>query len=471
MTKKMCSLLLTIALLCSHFMTVLASEAVDQVICTTTLGGDYDQLEQTILQGIYQDGSVAWSYDTGMKERGNESNVYWYGQSGNLFFLNYKGSLQAFDTGTGKILWSTPEGEYSFCQGIFDQAGNLCMINTHGPMTLLDRDGNVLARYNTDRKYSSLIIGSATLENNRITIKYAVEKDGTEIKEYNDYQTMPSLSIDLSPYQNRIQITIDGNLISSDVPPFIEQDRTFVPVRAIFEALGAEVSWDGQTKTVTATKNDTTIQLKIGIKEINVNGTTTTLDVSPQIISDRTMVPVRAVSEGFGCAVGWDGQTKTVTISTASESAEQPSQSEPLPLTVNTDLLSYLGQTYGALSASLGTVSEVSWHNGPYCKLGNLDLWFGFGDGTWYQTNTEYQLSEDLICNSLMMYAGTLVPQIPPQTPIASVASALGATATEPEQNDLDGNYVSHIQYNQYQISIFVSENGTVSSDTLIAIS
>lgn len=466
MTKKTCFLLLVLVLLCTCPLGVFASEPVDQVICTTTRGGDYDQLEQTILQGIGQDGSIVWSYDTGMKECGNDSNVYWYGQSGNLFFFNYKGSLQAFDTETGTVIWSTPEGEYSFSYGIFDKAGNICMVNTHGPITLLDRSGVVLSKFNTDRKYSSLIISSMTLtDDNRLIIKYAVEGSGADIKVYNDYQTMPSLSVDLAPYQNRINVTANGNKISFDVPPFIEQDRTFVPVRAIFEALGAQVSWDGQTKTVTAQKDNTTVTMKIGKKEITVNGVTKTLDVAPQIIHDRTMVPARAVSESFGCTVGWEGSSKTVTISTAPINSEQSET-----LTVNTDLFSYVGQTYGALSSSLGSASETNWKNGPFCRLGSGNLWFGFDDGSWYQTSDQYQMTNDLICNSILTTVGTLIPQIPDQSSLSSVASALGVTFSQPE-SDIDGNLYSYFNYNNHKITVFLSEDAAISPAHLVIIS
>ena len=469
MIKKMCSLLLVFSLLCFCSMGAFAVAAVDQVICTTTRGGDYDQLEQTVLQGLGRDGSVVWTYDTGMKERSGESSVYWYGQSGNLFFLNYKGSLQAFDVGTGNILWSTPEGSYSFCHGIFDESGNLCMMNTRGPITLLDRSGDVLARYNTDRKYSSLITSSAVLQKDRLTIKYAAEKKGSEIVAYNDYQTMPSLTIDLSPYQNRIRVTVDGNQISSDVSPFIEQDRTFVPVRAIFEALGAQVDWDGQTKTVTAKKDGTQVVLEIGVKEIKVNGAAKALDVAPQIISNRTMVPVRAVSEGFGCTVGWDGAKKNVSVSTAPAAPEQPSQPQTPSVTVNTELFSYIGQTYGALSTSLGTAEEVSWRNGPYCRLSGSRVWFGFDDGSWYQTNEEYQLTDDLVCRFVLAYASDFL-QISEPVPVSAVAAALGVTATAPEQESMDGNWVSYLEYNGCRACIYVSEEGMVSSDALVHI-
>ena len=87
-----------------------------------------------------------------------------------------------------------------------------------------------------------------------------------------------------------------------------------VPLRAIFEALGADVDWDDATKTITAVKGETTIKMQIGNDKMTRNGTESTLDSAPVIIDSRTLVPVRAIAESFGSDVSWDGETKTVII-------------------------------------------------------------------------------------------------------------------------------------------------------------
>jgi len=87
-------------------------------------------------------------------------------------------------------------------------------------------------------------------------------------------------------------------------------------LRVIFEELGATVNWDGNTQTVTSTKGKTTISMSIGKQEMYKNGNLITLDVVPQLAGDRTLVPVRAVAEGFDCKVDWDGDTQTVIIKT-----------------------------------------------------------------------------------------------------------------------------------------------------------
>ena len=99
------------------------------------------------------------------------------------------------------------------------------------------------------------------------------------------------------------------------MPPQIINDRTMVPLRAIFEALGASVEWNQETKTVTSTKGDTTIKLTIDSNTMYVNDNAVTLDSPACVVNDRTLVPVRAISEAYKTKVDWNGDTRTVTIS------------------------------------------------------------------------------------------------------------------------------------------------------------
>lgn len=87
-----------------------------------------------------------------------------------------------------------------------------------------------------------------------------------------------------------------------------------VPYRAIFEKLGYQVGWDADTRSVTAAKGSTTMKLTIGCKTVTVNGGTVTSDTAPVIRQDRTLVPLRLVSEYSGCDVLWDKNTRTVAM-------------------------------------------------------------------------------------------------------------------------------------------------------------
>jgi hypothetical protein len=99
-----------------------------------------------------------------------------------------------------------------------------------------------------------------------------------------------------------------------DVAPYIKDSRTYVPMRYLGEILGAEVVWDDAARTVTLTKDETTVVFTIGSTTYTVNGEAKTADVAPEITNDRTMLPARFVAEAFGAVVGWDAATQTVLI-------------------------------------------------------------------------------------------------------------------------------------------------------------
>lgn len=116
---------------------------------------------------------------------------------------------------------------------------------------------------------------------------------------------------------SKIKIVVDGRSLKfSDVSPTIINGSTMVPMRAVFESLGAAVTWDGSTETATGTRGADIVSVTINDKFLCKNGDLVELNEPATIINDNTMVPVRAVSEAFGCEVTWDGDTKTVTVST-----------------------------------------------------------------------------------------------------------------------------------------------------------
>jgi|GEM_PF-2140852 len=123
------------------------------------------------------------------------------------------------------------------------------------------------------------------------------------------------------PATSDIIVTLNGNRLTFDQPPIIENGRTLVPLRAIFEAMGATVEWDQATQTVTGTKGNTVVKMTIGNPVMTVNGQAITLDVPPKVLNGRTLVPARAVAESFDAKVDWDGTTRTVIITTTSAPA------------------------------------------------------------------------------------------------------------------------------------------------------
>ncbi|MCX7745317.1 MAG: copper amine oxidase N-terminal domain-containing protein [Clostridia bacterium] len=116
------------------------------------------------------------------------------------------------------------------------------------------------------------------------------------------------------PANAPISVTIDGSVVDFDVPPQIVEGRTLVPLRKIFEALNANVVWEASTKTITGTKGETRVVLKVGSTQATINGVIKVLDVAPTVIDGRTLVPARFISESLGADVKWDQKNKTVII-------------------------------------------------------------------------------------------------------------------------------------------------------------
>lgn len=111
--------------------------------------------------------------------------------------------------------------------------------------------------------------------------------------------------------------TIGQNDWLMDTAPFIDSDRTFVPVRYLAYALGInenDIHWDGTKNEATFTKNKTEVKLTVGSPTLLVNKQPVTMDVQPQIRDSRVFLPARWVAEAFGAAVSWDEQNKSVVI-------------------------------------------------------------------------------------------------------------------------------------------------------------
>ena len=135
-----------------------------------------------------------------------------------------------------------------------------------------------------------------------------------DIARNESFSDFSAVEFDDLPDASAIKVIVDDSELLLDVAPEIRSGRTLVPLRAIFEALDATVSWDDATRTVTAKQGDTTIVLQIDNPIAQVNGKPVRLDQAPVISGGRTLVPVRFVSEALGAQVMWDGDTRTVFI-------------------------------------------------------------------------------------------------------------------------------------------------------------
>lgn len=113
-----------------------------------------------------------------------------------------------------------------------------------------------------------------------------------------------------------IDLYVDSVKLEPDVPPTVVEGHTLVPLRSIFDALGADLQWDNTTKTAAGSRGDSTISIQVGSPTALVNGEEKILEAPAQVINGSTMVPARFVAEGLSCIVKWDKATDGIYIST-----------------------------------------------------------------------------------------------------------------------------------------------------------
>ena len=106
--------------------------------------------------------------------------------------------------------------------------------------------------------------------------------------------------------EGEIRVFVNGYQPTLDVPPFISEGTTFVPLRGVFEALNAKVSWDEAKQEVTIVRDELTLVLPINQNTALKNGQEIALDVPAQLVNGRAMVPVRFIVEALGEKVEWD---------------------------------------------------------------------------------------------------------------------------------------------------------------------
>ncbi len=200
--------------------------------------------------------------------------------------------------------------------------------------------------------------------------------------------------------QSEIRVLLDGAAIEFDQTPVIISDRTMVPVRAIYEALGADVEWDAATRTASGMKNGIKVSFTIDTPTVSINYNEKTIDAPAVIVSDRTLVPVRALAEGFGVKVDWDATTRTVILTNNDTTATLTDYEADGDTYSN-----YIGQVSGGVPNGYGTGTLATlddtyfiglWEDGIPAtgRLYTNDITFGFTGFVGYNHGTIHGYSE-----------------------------------------------------------------------------
>ena len=119
----------------------------------------------------------------------------------------------------------------------------------------------------------------------------------------------------LPQYAPRLSVVVDGVTLVSDPDPFIDrQNRLMIPLRAVAEGLGAQVHWEGDTRLITINRDKITLHLTVDSPVISVNGVEHKMDTVPQIKNSRTVVPLRFAAEYLGAAVDWNNTMRRAVV-------------------------------------------------------------------------------------------------------------------------------------------------------------
>ena len=115
-------------------------------------------------------------------------------------------------------------------------------------------------------------------------------------------------------WANRVDLYLDAQPLEMDVPPDVRDGRTMVPIRAVAEALGADVGWEQETGRITLTRAGSTVTMTLDSTAAQVDGQAVEMDVAPYATEGRTLIPARYAAEFFGQRVTWDGNTHRADI-------------------------------------------------------------------------------------------------------------------------------------------------------------
>lgn len=153
-------------------------------------------------------------------------------------------------------------------------------------------------------------------------------------------------------------VEVNGVKVQFEQDPVIENSRVLVPFRFVAESLGAEVSWDAETKTASCEKDGVAIDLTVNADDAVVSGQAVAIDVPAKIINSRVFVPLRFIAENMDADVAWDAENKTVKINvTAETTTEETTEATTEEVTKSTDEVespaavdfeSYVNEDYNA---------------------------------------------------------------------------------------------------------------------------
>lgn len=284
----------------------------------TAEGGWYDFKKQMVEEEgkcyavikAYDGKKLVWEYKTPegyVTELESVSEIY---QNNETAYFTAHGTLYAIDITSGEVKW-THGGVGASNRICFDKYNNIYVSGYYGPnVVIITKDGE---RIYIDNDGSYCWVDKLEIADDVLYIHYLLDDMGN---------TDGTKTLDLAEIyreiekENEIKVTLNGEEIEFDQPPVSVDGRTLVPIRAVMEKMGGTVNWNSETSTTEIRFDGNRMQLVLDSKTAFYNGEAYKLDVPPQAINNRTLMPLRFVAEKFGFNVGWNGDTRTVVITT-----------------------------------------------------------------------------------------------------------------------------------------------------------
>lgn len=273
-------------------------------IITTDDGKCYAKIK------AYEGRKLVWEHTTEegfITELDPVSDIY---QSSETAYFTAHGKLYALDITNGKTKWvqTGVGGSNQFC---FDKYGNVYISGYYGPnVVVFTKDGKKLY---IDNDGSYCWVDKLEIIDDVLNIHYLLDDMGND----DGVKTLDLTKIYReSQRHNEIKVTLSGELIEFDQPPISVDGRTLVPIRAVMEKMGGTVVWHAETNTTEIRFDGNRMQLVLDSTTAFYNGEAYKLDVPPQAINNRTLMPLRFIAEKFGFDVDWDDATRTVIITT-----------------------------------------------------------------------------------------------------------------------------------------------------------
>ena len=286
-----------------------------------TLAGDYynpDILYLGTLDGVYisKDGGVSWNAFSDLPSGTIVYSIVSINDSSNTIYLGTNSgvymSVVTQDNNPPNLQIISPQDNSKVSSPSLIISGVVTDVES-GIAKVTINDINV--QVSSDSTFSFIMTLSPG--ENKIVIKAFDKAGNVTTKTITVYYAKTTVLI-LFVGSNKM-ITSDGETITLDSPPVIVEGRTLVPIRPIIEKFGGSIAWESGERKVTIFLGNKTIEMWIDKPQARVNGVITLIDpnnskVTPKIINDRTMLPVRFVSEQLGAKVDWDGTLKKITI-------------------------------------------------------------------------------------------------------------------------------------------------------------